>query len=219
MYTKIAETEEYLIYRNDLVSIEHKLIPIWTIENDRYLAFSNIMNMTASRLMVFQQIQELEKIGITKTEIINKLKSIKEYCKEGDTHSAYSLADYIEENMKDHWDISKTFRAIIPLCIIKESEIQLMGSYDKELCENNMKEIEANPQMLEFFFYIVQKFIENSQESALNSSQDYLTQIMKVKVANRNISKQDLTKESTPIKNLTTSFLQSLETLKTKIIS
>ena len=185
MFIKILDTENEVIYRASIgqLNLDYKFIPVWDIadSNDRWLAFKNLQNLPAKRLMVFQHINELERIGMQKVELIKVFSEIKEACKAEDTHSAYASANYAESKLKDHWDISKSMRAIIPLVFIKESQVEFISEYNTAICDANMKEIEMNEQMLEVFFYIVQKHIEHSSENALQPSLDYLTEIVKIR--------------------------------------
>ena len=137
-YELVKETAEEIVYKNTETKITHTLIPVWSIDNDEYLVFKNMMNMPAKRLLVFQNIQQLEKIGMLKNELLKFMGEIKKEAKDGDTHSIYAKAEYIEQSLKDHWDFSKTIIAIIPLCVIKKSEVQFMNEYDQELCNKKI---------------------------------------------------------------------------------
>lgn len=159
MWQLINSEDKKLIYKNSNSAEICKLTEIYNGEVGRYFIFDNILTMPYQRKWIFDSIQQHERIGIDKEELIVKLDECLTLLKEGDTHNPFALLTAIKTTIKDSWDAVKTAQLVTSLLIVEEDEH--IDSFDYDLSMKKLAKWSKEPKLSAFFLNAAQsKMIE-----------------------------------------------------------
>jgi hypothetical protein len=125
-------------------------------ELGNFYAFDNIMQMPYQRKYIFDLAQTMEKIGMDKDELKDKVENIMNLCKEkkqGWELDVYATAQHIDATLKNAWDYQKTAMLICAMVVIQEGEN--IGMFDQGEAEAKIKSWSKDKSMLGFFLSIV----------------------------------------------------------------
>jgi hypothetical protein len=103
----------------------------------------------------------LEKIGIDKHELIERCNTMLDLLKNKPTGYDMDLFNNITTisgTLKDHWDLYKTYIAIVPLCIIQEGDD--IAGYDQSECMAKVNKWSKDKTMMDFFLNSLSKMMK-----------------------------------------------------------
>jgi hypothetical protein len=130
----------------------------------RFYAFNSILSIPYQRKVMFDLIQQYNTLGIDKEELIKENKEILEMLEKresGYEMKIYSKIATITNTAKSFWDYQKSSMLITSLLIVPESELDLIGIFDQERAESNIKEWGKDSELLGFFLNIAQQKCNN----------------------------------------------------------
>jgi hypothetical protein len=157
MWKLKEKTEEALVYENTNTGEQVRCGRIYTHnELGVFYAFDNILQMPFQRKFLFDLAQQMEKIGIEKEELIDRMGKIQELCKdkkEGFELDIYAIAKGVEQTAKDHWDFEKTALLVTTLVVIQEGES--IGYFDQAQSVRKLDLWKKDKDMLGFFLSVV----------------------------------------------------------------
>jgi hypothetical protein len=122
-----------------------------------FYAFDNLMQMPYQRKFVFDMAQTMERIGMEKKELLERINKILTLCKDkekGWELDVYSTAQHIEATIKDGWDYQKTALLVASVVVLQEGEN--IGLFDQSSSERKILQWSKVPEMLGFFLSIVE---------------------------------------------------------------
>jgi hypothetical protein len=120
--------------------------------------------MPYQRKVMFDMIQQYNTLGIDKEELIKENKEILamlEKREQGYEMKIYSKIATITNTAKSFWDYQKSSMLITALLIIPENQLELIGIFDQEKAEANIKEWAKDSEMLGFFLNVAQQKCNN----------------------------------------------------------
>lgn len=133
-------------------------------ELGNFYSFNSILSMPYQRKVMFDMIQQYNTLGIDKDELIKENKEILEMLEkreQGYEMKIYSKIATITNTAKSFWDYHKSSMLITALLIIPESQLELIGVFDQEKAEANIKEWSRDSEMLGFFLNVAQQKCNN----------------------------------------------------------
>ncbi len=133
-------------------------------ELGNFYSFNSILSMPYQRKVMFDMIQQYNTLGIDKEELIKENKEILamlEKREQGYEMKIYSKIATITNTAKSFWDYQKSSMLITALLIIPENQLELIGIFDQEKAEANIKEWAKDSEMLGFFLNVAQQKCNN----------------------------------------------------------
>ena len=133
-------------------------------EYGNFYTFTGIHNMPHQRKLTFDLMQQYNSIGMAKEELQNEMKDIiqmLEKREQGYEMKIYKKASTIYDITTDFWDYRQTSLLICSLCIIPESDLDLIGIFDQEKAQKYINEWGKDEELLGFFLTITQKLCNN----------------------------------------------------------
>lgn len=130
----------------------------------RFYCFNSILSMPYQRKVMFDLIQQYNTLGIDKEELIKENKEILEMLEKresGFEMKVYSKIATITNTAKSFWDYQKSSMLITALLIVPEAELDLIGIFDQERAEENIKNWGRDSELLAFFLNIAQQKCNN----------------------------------------------------------
>lgn len=142
-----------ITHSNTLTGEEVRSSKIYT-HNDlgEFYIFDSLLTMPYQRKYIFSLVQEMEKLGIDKKELQQKLADIMTLCRDkpaGFEMDVYSIASNLNNFTKDIWDFRKSALMVTSLMVFQESEN--IGQFDQQASENKISEWSKDVEMLDFF--------------------------------------------------------------------
>jgi hypothetical protein len=172
-------------------------------ELGNFYSFNSILSMPYQRKVMFDMIQQYNTLGIDKDELIKENKQILEMLEkreQGYEMKIYSKIATITNTAKSFWDYQKSSMLITALLIIPENQLELIGVFDQEKAEANIKLWSKDSEMLGFFLNVAQQKCNN-----LTNKFEIDTKIFSVNPSNLTESPQ-----STSVEDLSKSPLSKL---------
>jgi hypothetical protein len=120
--------------------------------------------MPYQRKVMFDMVQQYNTLGIDKEELIKENKEILEMLEKresGYEMKIYSKIATITNTAKSFWDYQKSSMLITTLLIVPEAELDLIGIFDQERAEENIKNWGKDSELLGFFLNIAQQKCNN----------------------------------------------------------
>ena len=148
-------------------------------EYGKFYAFNSINAMPHQRKLMFDIIQQHNSIGMDKEDLKNEMKEIIEMLEkreQGYEMKIYKKASTIEQIATDFWDYRQTSLLICSLCIIHESDLDLIGIFDQEKAQKYINEWGKDEELLGFFLTITQKLCNNLINKFQGSFPTYLVE-------------------------------------------
>jgi hypothetical protein len=133
-------------------------------EYGNFYAFNSIHAMPHQRKLMFDLVQQHNSIGMDKEELKNEMKEIMQMLEkkeQGYEMKIYKKASTIDQIATDFWDYRQTSLLICSLCIIHESDLDLIGVFDQEKAQKYINEWAKDEELLSFFLTITQKLCNN----------------------------------------------------------
>lgn len=133
-------------------------------ELGNFYSFNSILSMPYQRKVMFDMIQQYNTLGIDKEELIKENKEILEMLEkreQGYEMKIYSKIATITNTAKSFWDYQKSSMLISALLIIPENQLELIGIFDQEKAEENIKLWSKDSEMLGFFLNVAQQKCNN----------------------------------------------------------
>ncbi len=133
-------------------------------ELGNFYSFNSILSMPYQRKVMFDMIQQYNTLGIDKEELIKENKEILamlEKREQGYDMKIYSKIATITNTAKSFWDYQKSSMLITALLIIPENQLELIGIFDQEKAEENIKLWSRDSEMLGFFLNVAQQKCNN----------------------------------------------------------
>lgn len=133
-------------------------------ELGNFYCFNSILSMPYQRKVMFDMIQQYNTLGIDKEELIKENKEILEMLEkreQGYEMKIYSKIATITNTAKTFWDYQKSSMLISALLIIPENQLELIGVFDQEKAEENIKLWSKDSEMLGFFLNVAQQKCNN----------------------------------------------------------
>jgi len=130
----------------------------------KFYTFNSILSMPYQRKVAFDMVQAYNTLGIDKDELIKENKEILEMLEKreaGFEMKIYSKIATITNTAKSYWDYQKSSMLITALLIVPEAELELIGVFDQERAESNIKTWSADSDLLSFFLNISQAKCNN----------------------------------------------------------
>lgn len=157
MWIQTNKTDNALTFTNNQTGdqitcskiYEHKELGVFYV-------FDNLLQMPMSRKYVFDLAQQMEKIGIEKDELADKMKSVMELIRkreQGFELEVYSIANTVHNHVKGVWDYQKTAVMVAAVMIIQEGEN--IGHFSQQEAERKIEAWGRDAGMLGFFLNIV----------------------------------------------------------------
>lgn len=147
------KTEYSITHINTLTNEEVKSSMIYNHkELGVFYIFDSLLTMPYQRKYVFSLIQEMEKLGIDKRELQQKLGNIMDLCRDkpnGFEMDIYSIASGVSNFMKDIWDYRKSALMVTSLMVFQENEN--IGQFEQSISEQKISTWSKDPDMLDFF--------------------------------------------------------------------
>lgn len=178
MWIQSSKTDQYLEYQNNQTGEVSRWSRIY-FHNELgvFYAIDNVLQLPYQRKYLFDLAQQMERIGMEKDELSNKMQEIMTLCrdkKEGFELDIYSIAQGVERYMKDVWDYQKTALMVVALIVIQDGE--QIGFFDQQQAEQKINKWMKDKEMLGFFLSIASQRI-----SPVNSSFGQFTQMFSEK--------------------------------------
>jgi hypothetical protein len=155
-WKQVEKTKSHLLFENTQTGETVKASKIYDhAELGVFYAFDNILQMPYSRKYIFDLAQQMEKIGIEKDELADKMKQIQDLCKDkkqGFEMDVYAIAQTVERLVKDNWDYQKTAMLVTSIIIIQEGEA--IGMFDQAQAMHKTMQWKMDANMLGFFLSI-----------------------------------------------------------------
>lgn len=175
MWKLSEKTEKALIYTNSNTGERVQWSKIYThAELGNFYAVDNILEMPFSRKHIFDLAQQMERIGIEKQEMQEKMQQIMDLCKEkkpGYELDVYTIANNINNTLKDSWDYEKTAMLVCSLIIIQENEVIDTFNQDEAIKKINLWS--KDKHMMGFFLSIANlrcNILTSSLEQSIQAS-------------------------------------------------
>ncbi len=133
-------------------------------ELGNFYSFNSILSMPYQRKVMFDMIQQYNTLGIDKEELIKENKEILamlEKREQGYEMKIYSKIATITNTAKSFWDYQKSSMLITALLIIPEDQLELIGVFDQEKAEENIKLWSRDSETLGFFLNVAQQKCNN----------------------------------------------------------
>lgn len=172
MWNKTKVTEKQILYTNSITGEETSVDLVYKhSELGNFYIFPSIFSLPYTRKMVFDLIQQNERLGIEKKELIEYIERIKKLCQEGKTMDIYAIASYMESKAKEHWDYKRSSLAIVALLIVQEDEN--ISAFNQGEIEEKINRFSQDPTMLDFFLQYAQLRVESLMKLQESSSKIY----------------------------------------------
>jgi hypothetical protein len=155
-----------------------KLIKKHSVLGNFYV-FNSILSMPYQRKLMFDLIQQYNTLGIDKEELIKEnteILKMLENREQGFEMKIYSKIASITNTAKSFWDYKKSSMLITSLLIIPESELDMIGYFDQDKAEENIKEWSRDSDLLGFFLNIAQQKTNNLLSKFEHDTQNYLAE-------------------------------------------
>lgn len=169
------KTEDFIIHTNTLTNEEVRSSKIYTHkELGVFYIFDSLLNMPYQRKYIFSLIQEMEKLGIDKKELQQKLEKVMELCRDkpkGFEMDVYSIASTLNAFTKDIWDFKKSALMVTSLMVFQESEN--IGQFDQQLSEKKISEWSKDLEMLDFFLNLALERCNQVSNTYTNLTRKY----------------------------------------------
>jgi len=178
-------------------------------EYGKFYAFNTIHSMPHQRKLMFDLIQQFNSIGMDKEELkkeMNSIMQLLEKKEQGYEMKIYQKVATVEKIATDFWDYRQTSLLICSLCIIPESDLDMIGVFDQEKAQKYINEWAKDPDLLAFFLTITQKLCNSLTNKFQGSFPTYL-------VESQQLENPQFTNESQPLKSST----NKLKNLLTKL--
>lgn len=168
MWNEKTVSDKSIIYINTNTGEEASASLVYNHpELGRFFMFDSIMTMPFQRKYVFDLIQQNERIGIEKKELLTHLESVKEFINAGKPNEAFGTVMYIESKLKDGWDYQKSSLLICALLVVQEDEN--INGFNQSDAEEKINKWAVDLTMLSFFLNFAQLRI-NSLMNFVNRS-------------------------------------------------
>lgn len=181
MWKLSEKTDKALIYLNTNTNERSTWSKIYTHpELGDFYCIDNIMNLPFQRKYLFDLAQQMERIGIEKQEMLDKMQQIMDLCKEkkqGYELEVYNIASTINTTLKDGWDYEKTAMLVCAMMIIQENEIIDTFNQDEAIKKINLWS--KDKHMIGFFLTIANSkcnILTSSLEQSIQASFPNLSQ-------------------------------------------
>jgi hypothetical protein len=178
-------------------------------EYGKFYAFNTIHSMPHQRKLMFDLIQQFNSIGMDKEELkkeMNSIMQLLEKKEQGYEMKIYQKVATVEKIATDFWDYRQTSLLICSLCIIPESDLDMIGVFDQEKAQKYINEWAKDQDLLAFFLTITQKLCNSLTNKFQGSFPTYL-------VESQQLENPRFTNESQPLKSST----NKLKSLLTKL--
>jgi hypothetical protein len=167
------KTEKKLLFVNENTQEECVASLVYTDDDfGTFYMFDSMLTMPFQRKYIFDLIQQNERIGIEKKELLDHINSIKEFCQSGDTMKAFGTAMYIESKLKNSIDFERSALLVTALLVVQEDEN--IGGFSQERAMEKIEQWSQKPAMISFFLNFAQMRITSflnfvSKSSRLSS--------------------------------------------------
>ena len=141
-----------------------------------FYVFNSILSMPYQRKLMFDLIQQYNTLGIDKDELIKEnteILKMLETREQGFEMKIYSKIASITNTAKSFWDYKKSSMLITSLLIVHESELDMIGYFDQDKAEENIKEWSKDSDLLGFFLNIAQQKTNNLLNKFEHDTQNY----------------------------------------------
>lgn len=172
MWEILNKEDSKLIYKHSTTAEECNLTKIYTGQEGVFYAFDNILTMPIQRQLIFDDVQQRERLGIDKAELDKTIANIIENYK--DPTLVYHEAKKVQDKLKDHWDYGKTRLMVASVVIIKEGEP--IDFYNQEIANKKLKLWSLNKSLIGFFLNIANQKCQIAEQFLNKSSQNVLTE-------------------------------------------
>lgn len=145
-------------------------------ELGNFYVFNSILSMPYQRKLMFDLIQQYNTLGIDKDELIKEnteILKMLETREQGFEMKIYSKIASITNTAKSFWDYKKSSMLITSLLIVHESEFDMIGYFDQDKAEENIKEWSMDSDLLGFFLNIAQQKTNNLLNKFEHDTQNY----------------------------------------------
>lgn len=173
MWIQTSKTEQSLTYTNNQTGEQIVCQQVYDHrELGKFYVFENILQMPFSRKYIFDLAQQMEKIGIEKDELADKMRSVMELCRkreQGFELEVYSIANTVHNHVKGVWDYQKTALMVAAVMIIQEGEN--IGHFSQQEAERKIDAWRRDATMLGFFLNTVTEKCNKVNKSFANFTQ------------------------------------------------
>lgn len=170
MWIQTNKTDQALTFTNNQTGEQISCGKIYDhSELGKFYAFDNILQMPFSRKYVFDLAQQMEKIGIEKDELADKMKTMMELIRkreQGFELEVYSIANIVHDHVKGVWDYQKTALMVASVIIIQEGEN--IGHFSQQDAERKIDAWRRDAAMLGFFLNTVMEKCSKVNNSFAN---------------------------------------------------
>lgn len=157
-----SKAGDKLLYRNSNTGEECTFSKIYDHRDlGVFYMVDNVLMLPYSRKYLWDLAGQMEKIGIEKDELNNRMEEVMSLCrdkKQGFELDVYAIAQRITATLKDHWDYQKTALLAVSLCVIQAGDN--IGAFDQLESQRRMAEWGKDRVMMDFFLSALSKRLE-----------------------------------------------------------
>jgi hypothetical protein len=142
-----------------------------------FYTFNSILSMPYQRKLMFDLIQQYNTLGIDKEELIKEnteILQMLEKREQGFEMKIYSKIATITNTAKSFWDYNKSSMLIVSLLIVHENDLDMIGIFDQEKSEENIKQWSKDSDLMGFFLKIAQQKCNNLTNRYEHDTVNYL---------------------------------------------